>query len=280
MAEPGLRAFVCGQPIAHSRSPMIHRHWLSQYAIDGSYDPIEVAPADFSGFVSSLAENGLAGGNVTIPNKEAAFAAVDRRDGEAGAVGAVNTLWFDKGRLVGGNTDALGFAANLDAFAPQWRDRGRALIVGAGGASRAVVHAILQAGFDRIDIVNRTAARGQDLADRFGRKVVAHGLDQLSTLTPTAGLVVNTTSLGMDGGDSAPLEVDRLPDDSVVTDIVYVPLVTPLLAAAAGRGLATVDGLGMLLHQAAPGFARWFGVTPQVTEELRNLVIADLERHR
>ena len=127
MAEPGLRAFVCGQPIAHSRSPMIHRHWLSQYAIDGSYDPIEVAPADFSGFVSSLAENGLAGGNVTIPNKEAAFAAVDRRDGEAGAVGAVNTLWFDKGRLVGGNTDALGFAANLDAFAPQWRDRGRSI---------------------------------------------------------------------------------------------------------------------------------------------------------
>lgn len=279
MADVHTKAFVCGQPIAHSRSPMIHGHWLRQYGVDGSYERIEVAPADFSAFISSLAANGFAGGNVTIPNKEAAFGAVDRRDGEAEAVGAVNTLWFENGKLVGGNTDAIGFAANLDEHAPQWRSQGRALIVGAGGASRAVVHAILQAGFDRIDIVNRTASRGQELADRFGARVFAHGLDALPALTPTAGLVVNTTSLGMHGDGIVPLDVAHLPDGSVVTDIVYVPLMTPLLNAAAARGLATVDGLGMLLHQAVPGFARWFGVVPKVSGELRNLVIADLERH-
>lgn len=279
MGEKMIRAFVCGQPIAHSRSPMIHGHWLRQYGVDGSYERIEVAPADFPAFVSGLRQNGFSGGNVTIPNKELAFEAVDHRDGEAEAVGAVNTLWFEDSKLVGGNTDAIGFAANLDSFAPQWRDRGRALIIGAGGASRAVVHAILQAGFERIDIVNRTASRGQDLAGRFGKRVVAHGLDALPALTPAAGLVVNTTSLGMDGDGAVPLDVERLPGEAIVTDIVYVPLMTPLLTAAAARGLVTVDGLGMLLHQAAPGFARWFGVMPHVSQDLRNLVIADLERH-
>jgi shikimate dehydrogenase len=278
MAELTIRAFVCGRPIAHSRSPMIHGHWLKEYGVNGSYDRIEVAPVDFPAFMASLQTNGFAGGNVTIPNKELAFAAVDLRDDEAEAVGAVNTLWFEGEKLVGGNTDAIGFAANLDAFAPQWRERGHALIVGAGGASRAVVHAILQAGFDRVDIVNRTASRGQDLADRFGRRVVAHGLHALSELTPLAGLVVNTTSLGMGGDGAVPLDVGLLPDDAVVTDTVYAPLMTPLLTAAAGRGLVTVDGLGMLLHQAAPGFARWFGVMPAVTDELRNRVIADLEK--
>lgn len=279
MGEKMIRAFVCGQPIAHSRSPMIHGHWLRQYGVDGSYERIEVAPADFPAFVSGLRQNGFSGGNVTIPNKELAFEAVDHRDGEAEAVGAVNTLWFEDSKLVGGNTDAIGFAANLDSFAPQWRDRGRALIIGAGGASRAVVHAILQAGFERIDIVNRTASRGQDLAGRFGKRVVAHGLDALPALTPAAGLVVNTTSLGMDGDGAVPLDVERLPGEAIVTDIVYVPLMTPLLTAAAARGLVTVDGLGMLLHQAAPGFARWFDVMPEVSQDLRNLVIADLERH-
>ena len=278
MADP-VRAFVCGHPIAHSRSPLIHGHWLAQHGIDGSYERLDIAPADIRSFVSGLAASGFAGGNVTIPHKEAAFETVDMRDGEAEAVGAVNTVWLEHGKLCGGNTDAIGFAANLDSSAPQWRDRGRALIVGAGGASRAVVHAILQAGFERIDIVNRTVQRGQDLGDRFGPKVVAHGLDTLPALTPTAGLLVNTTSLGMDGDGVVPVDVESLRDEAVVTDIVYVPLITPLLAAAQARGLTIVDGLGMLLHQAVPGFERWFGIRPDVTNELRDIIIADMERH-
>ena len=274
-----VRAFVCGHPIAHSRSPLIHGYWLKGLGIGGSYERLDIAPSEIRAFISSLPNSGFAGGNVTIPHKEAAFETVDHLDAEAEAVGAVNTLWIEGGKVFGGNTDAIGFAANLDQFAPSWRGRDTAVVLGAGGAARAVVHAVLGAGYRRVEIVNRTPARAEELADLFGSRVGAHGA-AADRLLSSADLLVNTTSLGMDGDKSLPADVERLPDHALVTDIVYVPLHTPLLKAAAARGLATVDGLGMLLHQAAPGFERWFGTRPTVTEELRRLVIADLDSHR
>lgn len=277
MADP--RAFVCGHPVAHSRSPLIHGHWLAKLGVAGSYQRVDVAPSDFRAFVRALPSSGYAGGNVTIPHKETAFRTVDRRDSEADAIGAVNTLWLEDGAICGGNTDAIGFAANLDDHAPDWRDRGTALVLGAGGASRAVVHAILQAGYGRVDIVNRTVARARDVAGRFGPRVHAHSTDAIESLMPKADLLVNTTSLGMDGDDTVIADIALLNDGAIVTDIVYVPLQTPLLKAASALGFKTVDGLGMLLHQAVPGFERWFGVRPIVTPELRQVIVADMEAH-
>ncbi|WP_027169575.1 shikimate dehydrogenase [Mesorhizobium sp. WSM3224] len=277
MAEK--KAFVTGHPIAHSRSPKIHGHWLATYGIDGSYQAIDVRPQDLAAFLGSLEESGLRGGNVTIPHKEAAFALVDRRDEAAEAIGAVNTLWLDDGQLWGGNSDWIGFAGNLDQYALGWAGNGPAVVLGAGGASRAVIHALKQRGVKDIRIVNRTLPRARELADRFGAGVSAHGADAVGELLADAGLLVNTTSLGMH--DDATLSADPggLPDHAIVTDIVYVPLETPLLAAAKARGLRTVDGLGMLLHQAVPGFERWFGRKPEVTPELRRLIVADIEGH-
>ncbi|MFA6154934.1 shikimate dehydrogenase [Mesorhizobium sp.] len=276
MAEATRKAFVAGHPIKHSRSPKIHGHWLAEHGIDGSYEAIDVAPADFAEFLASLRKNGYQGGNVTIPHKEAAFAQVARRDGAAEQIGAVNTLWFEDGDLWGGNTDAHGFAANLDDQAPGWAANGPALVLGAGGASRAVIHALKQRGVSDIRIVNRTLARARELRDRFGAGVTAHGLEATGELLADAGLLVNTTALGMHGNEGLSADPSGLPDHAIVTDIVYVPLETPLLAAARARGLKTVDGLGMLLHQAVPGFERWFGVRPQVTAGLRALIVADL----
>ncbi len=276
MAESGKRAFVVGHPIAHSRSPKIHGYWLKRYGIAGSYEAVDVAPADFPAFLSDLGPGGFIGGNVTIPHKEGAWALAELRDEAAEAIGAVNTLWFEDGRLTGGNTDAYGFAANLDEYAPGWAESGPAMVLGAGGAARAVIHACLQRGVRDIRIVNRTLARAQDLADRFGAGVSAHPLAAAAEFLPETGLLINTTSLGMHGNAEIPVDPSVMPDRAIVTDIVYVPLETPLLAAARARGLKTVDGLGMLLHQAVPGFERWFGVRPQVTPELRALVVADL----
>jgi len=280
MAE-GRRAFVCGHPIAHSRSPKIHGYWLERYGIAGSYEAIDVAPDDFSGFVSTLSEQGFAGGNVTIPNKENAFRLVDGRDDAAEEIGAVNTLWFEDGVLWGSNTDSYGFAANLDQHAAGWDRAKVALVLGAGGASRAIVHALKSRGFDDIRLLNRTVERAAELANAFGPKASAHPLQAANELAGDAGVVVNATSLGMHGAAEAlPLDVERLPDGALVTDIVYVPLETPLLAAARARGLKTIDGLGMLLHQATPGFERWFGRKPEVTHELRAMIVADIERGR
>jgi shikimate dehydrogenase len=273
------RAFVTGHPIAHSRSPKIHGHWLSEYGIDGSYQALDVRPQDFASFLKSLGANGYRGGNVTIPHKEAAFALVERRDEAAEAIGAVNTLWFEDGVLWGGNTDGLGFAGNLDDYAPGWADNGAAVVLGAGGASRAVIHALKQRGIRDIRIVNRTLARAEELADRFGAGVSAHGAEAVSALLADAGLLINTTALGMHGNEGLAADPARLPGHAIVTDIVYVPLETPLLAAARARGLKTVDGLGMLLHQAVPGFERWFGRKPQVTADLRRMIVADIEGH-
>ncbi|CAN7232150.1 shikimate dehydrogenase [Mesorhizobium sp. LjRoot246] len=276
MAEASKKAFVTGHPVKHSRSPKIHGYWLAKHGIDGSYQAIDVAPQDFAVFVKTLQANNYRGGNVTIPHKEAAFALAGRRDQAAEEIGAVNTLWFEDGVLWGGNTDAHGFAANLDDYAPGWAGKGPAVVLGAGGASRAVIHALKERGVADIRIVNRTLARAMELRDRFGAGVSAHGMAASGELLADAGLLVNTTALGMHGNEGLSADPVLLPDHAIVTDIVYVPLETPLLAAARARKLKTVDGLGMLLHQAVPGFERWFGVRPQVTAELRALIVADL----
>lgn len=276
MADGMKKAFVTGHPIAHSRSPGIHGYWLKQYGINGSYEAIDVAPQDFAGFLAGLREHGFSGGNVTIPHKEAAFALVQRRDEAAEAIGAVNTLWLEDGILCGGNTDAHGFAANLDEYAPGWAHSGSAVVLGAGGAARAIIHALKVRGVRDIRIVNRTLSRAQELAHRFGEGVSAHAIDATGELLADAGLLVNTTALGMHGNDGLAADPARLPGHAIVTDIVYVPLETPLLAAARQRGLKAVDGLGMLLHQAVPGFEHWFGTRPQVTRELREMIVADL----
>lgn len=276
MAEASKKVFVTGHPIAHSRSPKIHGHWLTKYGIDGVYEAIDVAPEAFAEFLQTLEAQGYRGGNVTIPHKEAAFALAERRDADAEQIGAVNTLWFENGELWGGNTDAHGFAANLDEYAPGWATNGPAVVLGAGGAARAVIHALKQRGINDIRIVNRTLARAQELRDRFGAGISAHGMAATGEFLEDAGLLVNTTALGMHGNEGLSADPGRLPDRAIVTDIVYVPLETPLLATAKARGLRTVDGLGMLLHQAVPGFERWFGIRPQVTAELRQIIIADI----
>jgi len=270
------RAFVAGHPIGHSRSPLIHGAWLSRYAIDGAYSAIDISPEDFAGLMVDVRAGKWTGGNVTIPHKETAFELVDLRDAAAEAIGAVNTLWMEGDRLVGGNTDAYGFSANLDQRLPGWRDEKTALVLGAGGASRAVIHALLEAGYERIDLVNRTVSRAEQLAGRFGDRVAAHGWEAAENLLSEADLVVNTTSLGMEGQPPLLLDMEKTKPGSMATDIVYIPLETPFLARAHAAGLKTCDGLGMLLHQAAPGFARWFGRFPDVDDELREIVLADM----
>ncbi|WP_288191897.1 shikimate dehydrogenase [uncultured Phyllobacterium sp.] len=269
-------AFVTGYPIRHSRSPLIHGYWLRQFGLDGSYRAVEVAPDAFAAFIHTLNDNGFVGGNVTIPHKEVAFSLCGKRDSAAEEIGAVNTLWFENGILHGGNTDAYGFLANLDSLSPGWSERKSALVLGAGGASRAVIFALKQRGFTDIGIVNRTVERAQELADRFGISGGAHGWDAVPELLKGASLIVNTTSLGMSGKDELVIDLTEANSDALVTDIVYVPLETPLLRAARFRGLETADGLGMLLHQAVPGFEHWFGKRPDVTAELRNLILADM----
>ncbi|MBB5754105.1 shikimate dehydrogenase [Prosthecomicrobium pneumaticum] len=277
-AEPAVpTAFVVGWPIAHSRSPIIHRHWLAEHGIAGDYLRLPVPPDEIGGFLRGLAEGPYRGGNVTVPHKEAAFAAAERHDPVATALGAVNTLWLEDGRLIGGNTDVAGFLGNLDQQAPGWDAApGPAVVLGAGGAARAVIHGLIGRGFAPVFVVNRSRDRAEALAERFGPAVRPAGWEDLPGLLPGARILVNTTSLGMKG--EPPLVVDLAPlgADALVTDIVYVPLETPFLAAARATGRSTVDGLGMLLHQAVPGFERWFGVRPTVTPALRALVLADL----
>jgi len=277
MAELVRTAFVCGHPIAHSRSPLIHGHWLARYGIRGSYMAVDVTSEKFDAFIGSIRTGSYVGGNVTIPHKEEAFRTVDRLEAAAETIGAVNTLWLEDGLIHGANTDAYGFAANLDDQAPGWAAApGAAVVVGAGGASRAVLHALHSRGFRDIRIVNRTLSRAESLAKAFGASFSAHPLQAAGELLSDTALLVNTTSLGMHGETDAGFDLERLPGHALVTDIVYVPLETPLLAAARRRGLKAVDGLGMLLHQAVPGFEKWFGTRPEVTTALRDAVIADI----
>lgn len=271
-------ACVVGWPVAHSRSPAIHRFWLHQFGIDGDYVPIAVEPERVAAFFKDFTTSGYVGGNVTVPHKEAAFVAVDELDAAASAIGAVNTLWIYGGKLVGENTDSLGFLANLDEGAQSWdKNPGAAVVLGAGGAARAVLYALMERGFAPIHLLNRTLERAEALAERFGRAIRPAGLEQAEQLLGEAKILVNTTTLGMKGSESIAFDLGRLPDDAVVTDLVYVPLETPLLAAARARGLRTVDGFGMLLHQAAPGFERWFGKRPTVSPALRAAILRTFE---
>lgn len=271
------RACVIGWPIKHSRSPVIHRFWLRELGIAGDYVIQPVEPERAAAWLARFADSGYVGANVTVPHKETAYAAVARREPAARAIGAVNTLWLEEGVLVGTNTDAGGFLANLDQEAPGWdKGGGTAVVLGAGGAARAVVWALTTRGFARIHVVNRTLSRAQALAERFGPTVATAQPEALPALLAEADVLINTTSLGMEG--QPPLQIDLAPlkKNAIVNDLVYVPLETPLLAAARARGLVAVDGLGMLLHQAAPGFERWFGAKPTVTPALRAAVLADL----
>ncbi len=274
-------AFVVGHPIKHSRSPLIHGHWLEKFEIAGSYRPIDVSPAAFPDFIANLKgeQRSYVGGNVTIPHKEAAFQLVDRPDALSEELGASNTIWIEDGRLHATNTDGHGFVSNLDERAPGWDRIDRAVVFGAGGASRAILQALRDRGISEIHVLNRTVGRAQELADRFGSQIYAHPLDALREVMSGAGLFVNTTSLGMDGDAAPDIDFGGLASGAIVTDIVYVPLKTPFLLQAERQGFATVDGLGMLLHQATPGFEKWFGVRPAVDAALRQVIIDDMERH-
>ena len=266
---------LIGWPAAHSRSPLIHHYWLRQFGIEGGYSIEAVPPEGFAEFVLHLSTHGFVGANVTIPHKERALA-LTAPDERARAVGAANTLWYDGDMLRSTNTDIEGFINNLDASAPGWDKIEDALVLGAGGSSRAVVFGLIERGIKRVHLANRTIERAQALADQFGANVHPVAWDAIGDVLPRAALLVNTTSLGMKGQPSLDLDIGLLPSHAAVADLVYVPLQTPLLAAAQARGLKAADGLGMLLHQAVRGFELWFGRRPQVTPELRALVEADL----
>ncbi|MBC7432813.1 MAG: shikimate dehydrogenase [Rubritepida sp.] len=292
-------AGVFGWPAGHSRSPHLHNHWLARYGIDGAYVPLPVPPGQFEAALRGVMAAGFRGANVTIPHKEAAFALCDERDAFATRAGAVNTLVFEAGRIIGSNTDGFGFMANLAAHAPHWRP-GPVVLLGAGGAARAIAVALIEAGVPELVVVNRNAERAEALVAALAAALQAPLHAPLhaplaaalpATLPATLGVVlrtaaapplagatllVNTTSLGMAG--QPPLEIDLSPlaPHAVVADAVYVPRETALLAAARARGLTVVPGLGMLLHQARPGFRLWFGVDPVVDQALHDAVAAGL----
>jgi len=266
-------AGVLGWPVSHSRSPRLHGYWLETLGIDGAYLPLPVHPEDFAAAVRSLAALGFRGANVTIPHKQAAFEVCDVVDATARRAGAVNTLVFRDGRIEGSNTDGFGFLETVRDQAPGWQPAdGPAVLLGAGGAARAIAAALLDAGCPLVTLVNRSRDRAEALARDLGGPIA------VAEAPPLAGaaLLVNTTSLGMQGHPSLEIDLAPLPAAAVVADIVYVPLETALLTAARGRGLRAVEGLGMLLHQARPGFEAWFGVSPRVDPALRDLVAADI----
>jgi shikimate dehydrogenase len=270
-------ACLIGWPAAHSRSPLIHRYWLRTLGIEGGYVIEAVPPDEFKDFLFRLSLRGFVGANVTLPHKEQALA-LSKPDARARAVGAANTLWYADGELCSTNTDVEGFVDNLDACAPGWDKCEDAVVLGAGGSSRAVLFGLIERGVRRVHLANRTMERAGALADQFGASVLPVAWDAVGELLPRAQLLVNTTSLGMHGQPALELDVGRLPSDAVVADLVYVPLETPLLAQARERGLKIADGLGMLLYQAVRGFELWFGRRPEVTSELRALIEADLKK--
>jgi shikimate dehydrogenase len=271
------RACVIGWPIAHSRSPMIHGYWLKKYGISGAYEKIAVEPENLALFLKDLPGNGFEGCNVTIPHKQGAFAAMDRTDGIARRLGVVNTVYVRDAMLHGTSTDGEGFVAGLSAKLPDFSINGKsALMLGAGGSAKAVAAAILDAGADTLIIVNRTLDRAKALANELGAKAI--DWDQARDALSDVSLLVNTTSLGMKGQPPLDLPLHRLPENAVVSDIIYTPLETPLLKAARLRGLRTSNGLSMLLHQAVRGFELWFGRRPEVTVELEALVEADVAK--
>lgn len=269
-------AGVIGWPVSHSRSPRLHGHWLKTYGIDGAYVPLAVPPTRIEDAIRALPALGFAGANVTVPHKEAAVRLADDVDDFARRLGAANTLVVKPdGRIAASNSDAFGFLENLRQHAPGFRaNAGPVVVLGSGGAARAVVVALADAGAPEIRIVNRTLARASDLCHLAPSVARAMPWPDMAAALADAILLVNTTSLGMEG--QPPLEIDlgRLPPRALVNDIVYTPLETALLASAAARGNPVVDGLGMLLHQARPGFKAWFGREPEVTDDLRRVVLA------
>jgi shikimate dehydrogenase len=272
------RACIMGHPVAHSRSPMLHGYWLRTLGIAGTYEFADVPPEKFEIFFRGLKANGFAGGNITIPHKEAAFRLVDRRERAAEAIGAVNTVWYEGDTLVGGNTDWLGIVGSLDNMHPGWDAKpGKAVVLGAGGSARASVFAFLERKYS-VAIVNRTLARAESLAAHAGPGASAHGYDALPKLLAEADVLINNTSLGQ--AKFPPLDIDLAPlkRSAIVYDAVYVPLDTALLKAAKNAGHRTVDGLSMLLYQAVNGFSHWFGVTPKVTAEQRAILEADIRQ--
>lgn len=273
----GKLAGVMGWPIAHSRSPRIHGHWLAEHGIDGAYVPLAIRPEHLGEAFSALPKVGFRGWNITLPHKEAALRLVDTRTPAADRIGAVNTVTVQAdGSLSGDNSDAFGFIAHLEQSAPDWPRQRPAVVLGAGGAARAICFALLEAGVPEIRLTNRTPARAESLAAANGAAVHAVAWGERESALEGAGLLVNTTSLGMHGQPPLEMRLDALPADAVVNDIVYVPLETSLLAAARARGLHAVDGLGMLLHQARPGFERWFDHRPEVTPALYAAIVKDL----
>lgn len=268
-------AGVMGWPIGHSRSPRLHGYWLERYGVDGAYVPLAVAPERAEQAIRALPALGFRGCNVTVPLKEIAFRTVDRLDATARRMGAVNTIVVaEDGTLSGGNTDGFGFLENLKAGCADWSaEQGPAVVIGAGGAARAVVVALLDAGAPEIRLVNRTVARAEELAAGIGGPIKVVEWVSRETALDGAAVLVNTTTQGMTGHPPLDLDLRRLPPEAVVNDIVYVPLETPLLASARLRGNPAVGGIGMLLHQARPGFKAWFGVEPDVTSELTRFVL-------
>ena len=270
-------AGVMGWPVSHSKSPRLHGYWLAKSGIDGSYMPLPVEPENFQAALISLRNLGFSGVNVTIPQKEMAMPECDELSDRARRIGAVNTVTFAKdGRLLGDNTDGFGFIENLRQEAPDIDfTSGPAVVLGAGGASRAILVALLDEGSPEIRIANRTRARAEDLVREFNdpRLTVIDWPVSPDALSDVS-LLVNTTSLGMVGQPKLDIDLDGLPTSALVTDIVYAPLITGLLQQAKDRGNPIVDGLGMLLHQARPGFHRWFGIDPEVTQELRDFVLS------
>jgi shikimate dehydrogenase len=270
-------AGVMGWPVSHSRSPRLHGYWLKHYGIDGAYIPLAVAPDRLGEALRGLTAMGMVGCNLTVPHKETAMAYLDVIDPQARRIGAVNTVVVNgNGELEGRNTDGYGFIENLKHSVSGWQSSdGPAVVIGAGGASRAIIVALLDAGVPEVRLANRTREKAQALSDELGGAVTV--VDWISRETALAGaaLLVNTTTQGMVGQPPLDLRLDDLPVQALVTDAVYVPLETPLLNAARRRGNPVVDGLGMLLHQARPGFAAWFGIVPEVTPALRQAVLAD-----
>lgn len=271
------RACVIGWPIEHSRSPLIHGSWLQHYGLDGAYTKEAVQPDDLVSFLGDLDGRGFVGCNVTVPHKQAAFAAADIRHGPAEAVGAANTLWLESGKLHATNTDTYGFMAYLNEKAPDWHvNDPKIVVLGAGGASRAIIYGLLESGQSAIKLVNRTAERAHDVRAHFGDRINVVPWAERGSAIQNARLVINTTSLGMNGQGSPDVDLTTVDPHCVVCDIVYTPLETPFLTAAQQRGLKTVDGLGMLLHQAVPGFEKWFGIRPVVSDALYAKIAADV----
>ena len=264
-------AGVIGNPIGHSRSPLMHRHWLRRYGIRGDYVPLQVAESDLPDVIRALPRMGFVGANVTLPHKSAVMQLVDHLSDRAILVGAVNTLTFrEDGTTFGDNTDGYGFMANVRAGAPGWDPKaGPALVLGAGGAARAIIVALADAGVPEILLTNRTRAKADALKTEFGQRIKVVDWVQAGNVVEDATIVINTTSLGMTGQPDLRVPLDGLQPQTIVTDIVYSPLRTALLQTAADMGCVTVDGLGMLLHQAVPAFERWFGQRPEVDRATR-----------